>query len=86
MHFIYLFFVFQLSNVQTTTAQTDQTEPLDLSISKVRDDGDGSQGLSVERKDEGEVGLQVLQIKPLNSLVPKVKQEGNKSQGLSVEG
>ncbi|VIO99551.1 Uncharacterized protein BM_BM17845 [Brugia malayi] len=64
MHFIYYFcFFFQLINIQTTAAQTDQTEPLDLSISKVKEKGDGSQGLSMEAvSDEG--------IKPLLRLVP----------------
>ncbi|VDM15976.1 unnamed protein product, partial [Wuchereria bancrofti] len=38
--------------------QTDQTEPLDLSKSKVREKGNGSQGLSVERENEEEIGLQ----------------------------
>ncbi|EJW73643.1 zinc finger protein, partial [Wuchereria bancrofti] len=67
-------------------AQTDQTEPLDLSISKVKEKRDGSQGLSMGRKDEGEIGLQVLQIKPLNLSAPKVRENGYRSQGLSVVG
>uniref|UniRef100_A0A1I8E9L4 Zinc finger protein n=2 Tax=Wuchereria bancrofti TaxID=6293 RepID=A0A1I8E9L4_WUCBA len=84
MHFIYFFF-FQLSNIQTTAAQTDQTEPLDLSISKVREKENGSQGLSVERENEEEIGLQVFQTKPLDLSAPKAKEEGDESQGLSVE-
>ncbi|EJW74063.1 hypothetical protein WUBG_15030, partial [Wuchereria bancrofti] len=61
-------------------------EPLDLSISKVKEKGDGPQGLSMGREDEGEIGLQVLQTKPLDLSSPKHKNEGNESQGLSVEG
>uniref|UniRef100_A0AAF5PSE0 C2H2-type domain-containing protein n=1 Tax=Wuchereria bancrofti TaxID=6293 RepID=A0AAF5PSE0_WUCBA len=38
------------------------------------------------RKDEGEIGLQVLQIKPLNLSAPKVRENGDGSQGLSVVG
>ncbi|VDO53880.1 unnamed protein product, partial [Brugia timori] len=67
-------------------AQTDQTEPLDLSISKVRDEGDGSRGVSVEKGNDEEIGLQVFQTKPLDLSVPKLKEEGNKSQGLSMDG
>ncbi|EJW73063.1 zinc finger protein [Wuchereria bancrofti] len=87
MHCTYFFvFFFQLSNIQTIVAQTDQTEPLDLSKSKVREKGNGSQGLSVERENEEEIGLQVFQTKPLDLSVPKAKEEGDESQGLSVEG
>ncbi|VIO99305.1 Uncharacterized protein BM_BM17820 [Brugia malayi] len=86
MHFIYFFFFFQLSNIQTTVAQTDQTEPLDLSISKGKEKGDGLQGLSMERMGEEEIGLQVFQTKPLDLSASKVKEEGNKLEGLSVEG
>ncbi|VDN84587.1 unnamed protein product [Brugia pahangi] len=92
MHFIYFFcFFFQLINIQTTVsplkaAQTDQTEPLDLSILKVRDDGHGSQGLSMDGEDEVRIGLQVLQTRTLDLSAPKLKKEGNKSQGLSVDG
>ncbi|VDO17963.1 unnamed protein product, partial [Brugia timori] len=67
-------------------AQTDQTEPLDLSISKVKEKGDGSQGLSMEREDEEEIGLQVFQTKPLDLSAPRMEKEGDESQGLSVEG
>ncbi|VIO99563.1 Uncharacterized protein BM_BM17850 [Brugia malayi] len=85
MHFIYFFcFFFQLINIQTTAAQTDQTEPLDLYISKVRDDGDGSQGLSMGIEDE--IGLQMLQTKRLDLPAPKLKKEENKSQALSMKG
>nr|CDQ05190.1 Bm10584 [Brugia malayi] len=56
-------------------AQTDQTEPLDLSISKVKVKGDGLQGLSMERKGEEEIGLQVLQTKPLDLTASKVSDE-----------
>ncbi|VDN93610.1 unnamed protein product, partial [Brugia pahangi] len=45
-------------------AQTEQTEPLDLSISKEK--RDALQGLSMERKGEEEIGLQLLQRKPLD--------------------
>ncbi|KAK6109097.1 Zinc finger C2H2 type family protein [Brugia pahangi] len=87
MHFIHFFFLFfQLSNIQTTVAQTNQTEPLDLSISKVRDDGHGSQGLSMQKESDEEIGLQVFQTKPLDLSIPKLKEEGNESQGLSVDG
>ncbi|KAK6109071.1 hypothetical protein QQG55_34520 [Brugia pahangi] len=85
MHFIYIFFFFQLSNIQTTVAQTDQTEPLDLSISKAKEKRDGLQGLSMERENEEEIGLQVFQRKPLDLSASKVKEEGNKSQSLSME-
>ncbi|VDM14074.1 unnamed protein product, partial [Wuchereria bancrofti] len=85
MHFIYFCLFFQLSNIQTTAAQTDQTEPLDLSISKVKEKGDGSQGLSMGREDEEEIGLQVLQTKPLDLSAPKVKEDEDRSQSLSVE-
>ncbi|VDN84055.1 unnamed protein product [Brugia pahangi] len=64
MPFIYLFlFVFQLSNIRNTVAQTEQTEPLDLSISKVKEEGNKSQGLSVERVSDE-------RIKPRRQLVP----------------
>ncbi|VDM18314.1 unnamed protein product, partial [Wuchereria bancrofti] len=43
--------------------QTDQTEPLDLSISKVKENEDRSQGLSVE-------GVSDERIKPLLRLLP----------------
>ncbi|VDN88896.1 unnamed protein product, partial [Brugia pahangi] len=56
-------------------AQTDQTEPLDLLISKVKERGDGLQGLSMERKGEEEIGLQVLQTKPLDLTASKVSDE-----------
>ncbi|VIO99309.1 Uncharacterized protein BM_BM17823 [Brugia malayi] len=69
-----------------SVAQTDQTEPLDLSISKVKEKGNALQGLSMERMGEEEIGLQLLQTKPLDLLASKVKEEGNKPQGLSVEG
>ncbi|VDN94496.1 unnamed protein product [Brugia pahangi] len=66
-------------------AQTDQTEPLDLSISKAKEKRDGLQGLSMERENEEEIGLQVFQRKPLDLSASKVKEEGNKSQSLSME-
>ncbi|EJW74512.1 zinc finger protein [Wuchereria bancrofti] len=75
MRFIYFFFFFQLSNIQTTVAQTDQTEPLDLSIAKVKEKGNGSQGLSMERENEQEIGLQMLQTKPLDLSAPKREDE-----------
>ncbi|EJW75649.1 zinc finger protein [Wuchereria bancrofti] len=63
MHFIYFFFLFQLSNIQTTVAQTGQTKPLDLSAPKVKENEDRSQGLSVE-------GVSDERIKLLERLVP----------------
>ncbi|VDN94159.1 unnamed protein product [Brugia pahangi] len=72
--------------IHCEVAQTDQTEPLDLSISKGKEKGDGLQGLSMERENEEEIGLQVFQTKALDLSASKVKEEGNKLEGLSVEG
>uniref|UniRef100_A0AAF5RY58 C2H2-type domain-containing protein n=1 Tax=Wuchereria bancrofti TaxID=6293 RepID=A0AAF5RY58_WUCBA len=45
-----------------------------------------NKGLSMERENEQEIGLQMLQTKPLDLSAPKVKKNRDKSQGLSVEG
>uniref|UniRef100_A0A0R3R0U1 Gastrula zinc finger protein XlCGF57.1-like n=1 Tax=Brugia timori TaxID=42155 RepID=A0A0R3R0U1_9BILA len=70
----------------SVVVQTDQTELLDLLISKVKGEGDGSQGLSMQKESDEEIGLQVFQTKPLDLSIPKLKEEGNKSQSLSMEG
>ncbi|VDN94158.1 unnamed protein product, partial [Brugia pahangi] len=73
-------------NALSEVAQTDQTEPLDLSILKRKEKRNGLQDLSMERENEEEIGLQVFQTKPLDLSASKVKEEGNKLEGLSVEG
>ncbi|VDN94417.1 unnamed protein product, partial [Brugia pahangi] len=78
MYSIYFFFFFlQLSNIQTTVAQTDQTEPLDLSISKIKKEKSESQGLSVETESDGRIKLleRLLPIETLMEVMELSKQK-----------
>ncbi|VDO17670.1 unnamed protein product, partial [Brugia timori] len=64
LNFFFFFAQCETDNfISFEAAQTDQTEPLDLSISKVREVGSKSQGLSVE-------GVSDERIKPTQQLVP----------------
>ncbi|VIO99527.1 Uncharacterized protein BM_BM17840 [Brugia malayi] len=58
-------------------AQTDQTESLDLSISKIKKEGSESQGLSVETESDGRIKLleQLLPIETMMEVMELSKQK-----------
>ncbi|EJD73523.1 hypothetical protein LOAG_19058, partial [Loa loa] len=58
MHFIYFtFFAFQLGNIQTIEAQTEQTDLLDLPVQKVSEEGNVPISLPIQGVVNGEVGI-----------------------------
>ncbi|VDN83991.1 unnamed protein product, partial [Brugia pahangi] len=69
-------------------AQTEQTEPLDLSISKVKEKRDGLQGLSVKRVSDGRIKPQ-RQLAPIETIMevielPQQKESTGKKRRCNI--